>query len=379
MVVFGNNAANSYRSTLAVIMNSHRFDSGAEAIRMGSFGHVHCNAGGAPSEKRMAAGDRLMTLLGHSGVSTPPVQRALEEKIDGFAGRLLRQIDESPLRMSQKFDLVEGLLEGEIIPGRLAIERKLVPETVAAGSLDPCTRGHAFMAQAAQAIDPDAGMVIVQSTSKPPEYQLFPLIVRAGLLRAYGVRMRILLGEGDEHMSHMEVLSALHRIPKTIVKGRRGAEDEAHTLGLAAKYGIDPAKFTQIEPPAELMAVSSGDVKGLIALGQEDQIRAHIADSVRAVVSVAVNRSTPAQTEMFVRRHQAGSSEAMFKGSANPSHLEKVPTAVIEFLPDHSAVISDRPSAVESESKKPLLSTAPEGWTEAQPDADVIEKTELQA
>jgi len=235
--------------------------------------------------------------------------------------RILNEIDKSVLPNSLKIDALDALNNGEIVLGQEAIENGLVPKIIAAGSFDPATYGHRFILERARSIDPNAGIIVVSSTSKDKNYQLFTPIERAALIRSYGLRMRIILGFHDTPEQHSKVLKELHQIPEIIIKGRRNPLDSRHTASLIPKYNISEESIFEIQSPDELADVSSGNIKGEVwaevmnkgeILGGVEYIRRSVSDLIYVCVKEAIKKRDHDSNHIFKKRLEAGSSEALF-------------------------------------------------------------------
>jgi len=240
------------------------------------------------------------------------VEQRVHGAINGFATRLLSQLHDSHLPGHIKMQVATELADGRIQPGVLAVERKTVPETVTAGSFDPPTHGHMNMVRETEKIDPNCGVIVVKSTSKPADYQLFSPIERSGLLRILGYKGTIILGEGNEEMDDLTVLRQLHTLPRRIVKGRRNDEDSRHTKSLVHKYGIDD-KFVEVVTPGEMATMSSGFVKGILAQQKRiESVASHTHEDVLRVTLAAIHGRPDHRNQIFLERLNVESSEQLF-------------------------------------------------------------------
>lgn len=202
--------------------------------------------------------------------------------------------------------------------------------SMTAGSFDPCTRGHEFMMTEAASAEscinvserrPMKGLV-VRSLTKDISYQLFGVLERAALIRAYGEtnpvldNMPLILGvPNDQNAPANDVLGEIHRRAHRIYKGTRGREDSEHTAGLVKKYAIHRKNaFSEVVSSDDLVEVSSGLVKGLIASGEFDRDELIKLANERVIDTTirAVENSGNESLAVFKARHEAGSSEKMF-------------------------------------------------------------------
>lgn len=255
-------------------------------------------------------------LLSGQNVRHLPEYREAEQRVhnamNGFSARLLDQLHASHLPSHVKIQVATELAEGRIQPGILAIKYGTVPDTVTAGSFDPPTYGHMNMVNEAQRLDPDCGVIVVKSTSKPVDYQLFSPVERSGLLRMFGYKGRIILGEGNEEVDDLTVLRQLHALPKRIIKGRRNEEDSRHTQSLVSKYGIDN-KFVEVVTPGELTTMSSGFVKGVLTQGNSiESVTAHTHEEILRVTLAAIHGRPDHRNRIFLERLNVESSERLF-------------------------------------------------------------------
>ena len=234
---------------------------------------------------------------------------------------IIQAIEESVLPADLKKDSIQATESGDIVSGEDALQSGMVPKKIVAGSFDPATFGHKWLIQRALESDPDAGILIVSSTGKSQEYQLFHTAVRAALLRSYGIKMRMILVGQDDSRDRQKLLSQLHQSAETIVKGRRTRLDSEHTDSLSGKYQLKNGHFEEVQCPDDLIQVSSGDVKGLLTLFLQDnqlpdhdvhKLRQSVSDVVAKCTLSAIQQRSTQQNAIYLDRLRAGSSEALF-------------------------------------------------------------------
>ena len=235
---------------------------------------------------------------------------------------LIQQVHQSQLLPeSVKRDTLQAIDAGEIICGLEAVQTNQVPRVVAAGSFDPATYGHMRVINTAQQLDPNAGVVIIGSTTKSADYQLFSMVERAAIIRSYGHSPKTIIGAHSDPDAHKALLSQLHQQPEIIVKGVRRAEDSEHTASLVEKYQVEPEKFHEMRASPSIENISSGDVKGMtwqqLQQGGHSEsmlakIKACVPDYVHTWILNALHQRPPEQNEIFLRRLEAGCSEALF-------------------------------------------------------------------
>ena len=131
------------------------------------------------------------------------------------------------------------------------------------GSFDPFTPGHLYVYQEALKEEPDTKLLVVRSTSKPAEYQLFTPQERAQLIHEhYNIpleKILITIGETNEEIKNF--LTRAHQAAPVIFKGVREERDSFHTRSVADKYKVPIENFREIHSPEQAIRFSSSLIK----------------------------------------------------------------------------------------------------------------------